>query len=224
MVWWKLYKGPGKFNFFKGNTGYPSIFAGGHIPCTDYKISLFIPHSIVETIRKLLSGLLHFCSLDNLVYLEVVIFQDSRYDNCFGVFLELSAEVQKSSRKFSHGLDFNMWSGSQFILLLGSLGFDLKFVFAKSNLIYIPTFFLQAKRWLMLPWIVGTFLFLLAYLGGVIVSIYLIGTSRYEILLLLGFAIVEAAIGFYLWVCIVSLFQVNNSTAVRQRLLESSFS
>ena len=76
----------------------------------------------------------------------------------------------------------------------------------------------------MLPWIVGTFLFLLAYLGGVIVSIYLIGTSRYEILLLLGFAIVEAAIGFYLWVCIVSLFQVNNSTAVRQRLLELGFS
>ena len=75
----------------------------------------------------------------------------------------------------------------------------------------------------MLPWIVGTFLFLLAYLGGVIISIILIGTARFEILLLLGFAIVEAAIGFYLWVCIVSLFQVNNSTAVRQRLLESGF-
>jgi len=58
----------------------------------------------------------------------------------------------------------------------------------------------KAKRWLMLPWIVGTFLFLLAYLGGVIISIILIGTSRFEILLLLGFAIVEAAIGFYLWV------------------------
>ena len=62
----------------------------------------------------------------------------------------------------------------------------------------------------MLPWIIATFLFLLAYLGGVIISIILIG-SRFEILLLLGFAIVEAAIGFYLWVCIVSLFQVNNS-------------
>jgi len=73
----------------------------------------------------------------------------------------------------------------------------------------------KAKRWLMLPWIVGTFLFLLAYLGGVIVSIYLIGTSRYEILLLLGFAIVEAAIGFYLWVCIVSLFQVLGSDEFR---------
>ena len=73
----------------------------------------------------------------------------------------------------------------------------------------------------MLPWIVGTFLFLLAYLGGVIISIILIGTSRFEILLLLGFAIVEAAIGFYLWVCIVSLFQVNNSTAVNPSFLES---
>ena len=76
----------------------------------------------------------------------------------------------------------------------------------------------------MLPWIVGTFLFLLAYLGGVIISIILIGTSRFEILLLLGFAIVEAAIGFYLWVCIVSLFQVNNSTNVRIRFLESGIS
>jgi len=73
----------------------------------------------------------------------------------------------------------------------------------------------KAKRWLMLPWIVGTFLFLLAYLGGVIISIILIGTSRFEILLLLGFAIVEAAIGFYLWVCIVSLFQVLGSDEFR---------
>jgi len=73
----------------------------------------------------------------------------------------------------------------------------------------------KAKRWLMLPWIVGTFLFLLAYLGGVFISIYLIGTSRFEILLLLGFAIVEAAIGFYLWVCIVSLFQVLGSDEFR---------
>jgi len=73
----------------------------------------------------------------------------------------------------------------------------------------------KAKRWWMLPWIVGTFLFLLAYLGGVIISIILIGTARFEILLLLGFAIVEAAIGFYLWVCIVSLFQVLGSDEFR---------
>ena len=65
---------------------------------------------------------------------------------------------------------------------------------------------------MLLPWIIATFLGLLAYLAGVIISIILIG-SRFEILLLLGFAIVEAAIGFYLWVCIVSLFQVNNSTS-----------
>jgi len=72
----------------------------------------------------------------------------------------------------------------------------------------------KAKRWLLLPWIIATFLFLLAYLGGVIISIILIG-SRFEILLLLGFAIVEAAIGFYLWVCIVSLFQILGSDEFR---------
>jgi len=69
---------------------------------------------------------------------------------------------------------------------------------------------MKAKRWLLLPWIIATFLFLLAYLGGAVLSISLIG-GRFEILLLLGFAIVEAAIGFYLWVCIVSLFQVLGS-------------
>ena len=53
-----------------------------------------------------------------------------------------------------------------------------------------------------------TFLLLLAYLGGTITSIIELG-YRFEILLLLGFAIVEVAIGFYLWVCIVSLFQVS---------------
>ena len=57
---------------------------------------------------------------------------------------------------------------------------------------------------------VETFLLLLAYLGGTITSIIELG-YRFEILLLLGFAIVEVAIGFYLWVCIVSLFQVNYS-------------
>ena len=68
----------------------------------------------------------------------------------------------------------------------------------------------QGKRWLLLPWIILTFLLLLAYLGGTITSIIELG-YRFEILLLLGFAIVEVAIGFYLWVCIVSLFQVNYS-------------
>jgi hypothetical protein len=32
--------------------------------------------------------------------------------------------------------------------------------------------------------------------------------GRVEILLLLAFAVVETAVGFYLWICIVSLFQV----------------
>merc|ERR1711953_40773 len=66
----------------------------------------------------------------------------------------------------------------------------------------------KAKRWLLLPWIIATFLFLLAFLGAVISPIAVGFGRQVEILLLLGFAIVETAIGFYLWVCIVSLFQV----------------
>jgi len=73
----------------------------------------------------------------------------------------------------------------------------------------------KGKPWILLPWIIATFLFLLAYLGGVILSISLIG-GHFTILVLLGFAIVEAAIGFYLWVCIVSLFQVLNSDDFRK--------
>ena len=65
-----------------------------------------------------------------------------------------------------------------------------------------------------MPWIIATFLFLLAFLGAVISPIAVGFGRQVEILLLLGFAIVETAIGFYLWVCIVSLFQVNNSTAL----------
>jgi len=68
----------------------------------------------------------------------------------------------------------------------------------------------KGKRWWLLPWIVATFLLLLAYLGGVCLSIWLFG-GRVEILLLLAFAVVETAIGFYLWICIVSLFQVLSS-------------
>ena len=65
-------------------------------------------------------------------------------------------------------------------------------------------------RWAMMPWIVCTFLFLLAYLGGVCLTIWIF-EGRLEILLLLAFAIIETAIGFYLWLCIVSLFQVLGS-------------
>lgn len=72
----------------------------------------------------------------------------------------------------------------------------------------------KAKRWFLMPWIVATFLFLLAYLGGVCLSIWLFGT-RLEILLLLALAIVESAVGFYLWLCILSLFQILSSNEWR---------
>lgn len=68
----------------------------------------------------------------------------------------------------------------------------------------------KGKRWCVLPWIVVTFLFLLAYLGGCCLSIALFGGSI-EIILLLAVAIIETAIGFYLWLCIVSLFQILGS-------------
>lgn len=73
----------------------------------------------------------------------------------------------------------------------------------------------KGRRWCLLPWIVATFLVLLAYLGGVIVSIWLFD-GRLEILLLLAIAIIETAIGFYLWTCIVSLFQVLGSDDFRR--------
>ena len=69
-------------------------------------------------------------------------------------------------------------------------------------------------RFCMMPWIVATFLFLLAYLGGVCLTIWIFG-QRVEILLLLAFAIVETGIGFYLWLCIISLFQVLGSNEWR---------
>lgn len=72
----------------------------------------------------------------------------------------------------------------------------------------------KGRRWWLLPWIVATFLLLLAYLGGVCLSIWLFG-GRVEILLLLAFAVVETAVGFYLWICIVSLFQVLSSNEWR---------
>ena len=68
----------------------------------------------------------------------------------------------------------------------------------------------KGKRWCLLPWIIATFLFLLAYLGGCCLSMHLFG-GKLEIILLLAIAIIETAIGFYLWMCIVSLFQILGS-------------
>ena len=68
----------------------------------------------------------------------------------------------------------------------------------------------KGNRWCLLPWIIATFLYLLAYLGGCCLSIILFG-GQIQIILLLAIAIAETAIGFYLWLCIVSLFQILGS-------------
>merc|ERR1712111_22373 len=57
------------------------------------------------------------------------------------------------------------------------------------------------SRWLILPWLVATFLFILAYIAGMILSTYLFGVS------LLSIAIIESCIALYLWLCIISRFQ-----------------
>ena len=68
----------------------------------------------------------------------------------------------------------------------------------------------KGNRWCLLPWIVTTFLYLLAYLGGCCLSMTFF-SGQIQIILLLAIAIVETAIGFYLWLCIVSLFQILGS-------------
>ena len=65
----------------------------------------------------------------------------------------------------------------------------------------------KGKRWFMLPWIICTFGFLLAYLGGMCLSLWLIGLQVISVLLFF-IALVEICIAFYLWLCVVSLFQV----------------
>jgi len=64
----------------------------------------------------------------------------------------------------------------------------------------------KGSRWLLLPWLVATLLFILAYLTGMCLSTALFGLS----VLSLGFlaiAIVESCIALYLWCCVISLFQ-----------------
>ena len=62
-------------------------------------------------------------------------------------------------------------------------------------------------RWAMMPWIVFTFLGLLVFIGACCATVIKF-SSNWEVVILLAFALVEAAVGFYLWLCVVSLFQV----------------
>lgn len=62
----------------------------------------------------------------------------------------------------------------------------------------------KGRRGFMLPWIICAFVFLLGYLGGMCLSVWLVGLGHFWVIITL----VETCFGFYLWLCVVSLFQV----------------
>jgi len=64
----------------------------------------------------------------------------------------------------------------------------------------------KGKRWLILPWLIATLLFILAYMVGMIFSTILFGISLLSMALLV-ISITESLICVYLWLCVVSLFQ-----------------
>merc|ERR1712193_40793 len=64
----------------------------------------------------------------------------------------------------------------------------------------------KGSRWLILPWLVATFLFILAYIAGMILSTVLFGITLLS-LAFLTIAIIESCIALYLWLCVISLFQ-----------------
>eukprot|EP00095_Tigriopus_kingsejongensis_P010651 maker-scaffold627_size122700-snap-gene-0.31 protein:Tk10651 transcript:maker-scaffold627_size122700-snap-gene-0.31-mRNA-1 annotation:"PREDICTED: uncharacterized protein LOC101744482" len=68
----------------------------------------------------------------------------------------------------------------------------------------------KAKKWFLLPWIVCTLAFLVAYFIGICLSLFLIGIKIISVFLFF-IALIEIAIAVYLWVCIVSLFQILSS-------------
>lgn len=64
----------------------------------------------------------------------------------------------------------------------------------------------RGSRWLLLPWLVATFLFILAYIAGMCLSTVLFGLSVLSVAFL-TIAIIESCIALYLWLCVISLFQ-----------------
>merc|ERR1712098_837781 len=65
---------------------------------------------------------------------------------------------------------------------------------------------MKGSRWLLLPWLVATLLFILAYVTGMCLSTALFGLTVLSVAFLV-IAIVESTIALYLWVCVISLFQ-----------------
>merc|ERR1719342_1490605 len=64
----------------------------------------------------------------------------------------------------------------------------------------------RGSRWLILPWLVATLLFIVAYIAGMCLSTVLFGITLLS-LAFLTIAIVESCIALYLWLCVISLFQ-----------------
>merc|ERR1711872_741987 len=64
----------------------------------------------------------------------------------------------------------------------------------------------RGSRWLILPWLVATCLFIIAYIAGMCLSTVLFGVNVLS-LAFLAIAIIESCIALYLWLCVISLFQ-----------------
>ena len=65
-------------------------------------------------------------------------------------------------------------------------------------------------RCLLLPWIIATFAFLLAFLAGMCLSLWLVGLAVLPVVFFF-IALVEIAVGLYLWLCVISLYDVLGS-------------
>lgn len=68
----------------------------------------------------------------------------------------------------------------------------------------------KGRRWFLVPWIVVTFAFVLAYFAGMCLSLWLIGVQVLSVLFFF-IALVEIVIVIYLWLCVISLHQVLGS-------------
>jgi len=64
----------------------------------------------------------------------------------------------------------------------------------------------KGNRWLLLPWIVATLLFIISYIVSVSLSAILLGVSVLSLTFMV-IAIVESIVALYLWMCVISLFQ-----------------
>lgn len=64
----------------------------------------------------------------------------------------------------------------------------------------------KGRRWFLVPWLICTLAFILVYLVGMCLSLWLIGVHVLS-LIFFFIALVEVCIAIYLWFCIISLHQ-----------------